>query len=149
MAGAAEQLQQTCPEYCLSLSAASMGQSSLGVLQADDNLADAAALAEDSEQHSSESDLTPSRHSQQQQQVIRHTLTIQAHKPICAERSCRKVLFMKVLNFMEDATCVPGSLTLCADMLKWHLQPFRHADMTAPVVGRLPGIHGGSAFCME
>lgn len=67
--GGSRAARATCPECALSLSAAGMLQSSLGGLQAVDDMADAAADAEDSEQHSSESDLTPSGRLQQQQQV--------------------------------------------------------------------------------
>ena len=80
---------------------------SLNLLQADKDMVDAAADAEDSEQHSSESDLTPSGRLQQQQQVGWGPLiAVYADYSLPAQPAAEKS--------MEISTCIISRLTSCA-----------------------------------
>ena len=124
-----------------------MVQSSLGALQADNNIADAAAHAEDSEQHSSESDLTPSRHSQQQQQVGQlYCIYCPCTQIYLCRAELQETPLPDVFEVHEGCDMCADSVALCAAMRKVYSQTSRHAE---PWPLWLAGMHDGSAFCMR
>ena len=73
-------------------------------------------------------------------------IPVHAHKSICAELSCRIVLFLMILEIYEDCNMRADSLTLCTAMPKVHSQASRQAE---PWPLWLAGMHDGSAFCMR